>query len=463
MTGRLVIAFVVAVACLELICAAGAADREPAFRFRKELDRGTAAGEEILAVPLDSEIYAATREGYPDMRIMDDRGSQVPYVLEPAAERRTIQVRVTCASQVASLHVDEGKAMEIVVKLDEKAENAHGATIRTPLVDYEHRVRVYGSLDGKEWALLVNEGLIYDYTRFMDIRNRDIEFPVNEFRLFKLVVEQELDTHESPLFELIRRREAGKPDRQVEITRLEGRPFRIDGVELWRTLERPGRRKPEIVRYPLERFQVEHDSKQKVTRIEVRSRREPLTRFSLQPASRNFSRTARVLVPIQRGVRTDWVEVGSHTLSVIQLRGYRHAVLDIDFPEQRRELYQIVVENADNPPLEITGVEAEGPRLRLVFLSAPGRTYGVEYGSDTAEPPRYDTAAVLASLSNGYRPATVKLGPQIANRGYRGERGLRDNIGGPVILTLAIVVMVVVLAWALFRAGQRIKKLPLDL
>jgi hypothetical protein len=54
----------------------------------------------------------------------------------------------------------------------------------------------------------------------------------------------------------------------------------------------------------------------------------------------------------------------------------------------------------------------------------------------------------------------VTLGPQIANREYRRERGLRDILGGPAFLALAIVVMVIVLAWALFRAGQRIKKLP---
>ncbi len=76
-------------------------------------------------------------------------------MLEPAAQRRTIQVRETCTSKVASLHVDEGKALEIVVALDEKAPSASGATIRTPLVDYEHRVRVYGSQIGKDWALLV--------------------------------------------------------------------------------------------------------------------------------------------------------------------------------------------------------------------------------------------------------------------------------------------------------------------
>ncbi len=455
MTGRLAVMF-----CLGLALSATAADGEPALRFRKDLDRGAATGEEILAVPLDSDIYAATRDAYPDLRIRDDRGTQVPYLLEPAAERRTIHVHETCASTVASLHVDEGKALEIVAALGEKAPSANGATIRTPLVDYEHRVRVYGSKDGKDWALLASDGLIYDYTRFMDIRNRDIEFPVNDHRLLKLVVEQELDDRESPLRELIRSREEGKKDQQVEITQTRRRPFRIDGVELWRTVEKEGGRKVEAVRYPVAGFRVEHNPQKKETRVEIQSRREPLARFTLGTASRNFSRAVRALVPVQHGVRTDWVEVGRATLSLIQFRAFRHAELRVDFPEQRQEHYQLVIENADNPPLEITGIEAEGTPYRLVFLGSQGRTYRVEYGSDTAEPPRYDTAAVLASLSRGYQPVNVTLSPQIANSGYRREQGFRDILSSTIFLTLAIVTMVLALGWALFRAGQRIKKLP---
>jgi hypothetical protein len=383
-------------------------------------------------------------------------------VLEPAADRRTIRVRENCASQVASLNLDPGKALQIVVALAERAPAATGATIRTPLRDYEHRVRVYGSRDRKDWALLTGDGLIYDYTRFMDIRNRDVEFPVNAFRVLKIVVEQEIDNRESPLFGLIRSRQEGQKDRHVEITQTDRRPFRIDGIELWRTVEKNGETKVNPVRYPLKSFQVEHDVKQKVTRITIASRREPLIRFSLATASRNFSRTARVLVPPRRGVQTGWVEVGSATLSLIQFRGFRHAELHIDFPEQRQELYQIVIENADNPPLDITDVEAEGPGYRLVFLDSPGRRYHLEYGSDTAEPPHYDIGAVLASLARGFQARTVQLRPQIAGHEYRGERGLRDIIGSPVLLTLAIVVMVVVLGWVLLRAGRRIKDLPQD-
>jgi len=455
MTARLTVIFWLGLS----VCASALGD-EPRMRFSKELDRGAATGEEILAVTLDSDIYAATRDGYPDLRIVDDRGATVPYVLEPVAERRTTQVRQPCASKVVSLKVDEGKGLEIVVELDEKAPRATGATIRTPLADYERRVRVYGSQTGVDWAPLVSEAVIFDYSRFMDVRNRDVVIPANDYRRFKLMVEHEVDDRESPLRELIRGQVEGKKDAQVEITQALRRPFRIDGVDLWRTVETDRESKAETFAYPTVGLQVEPDPKKQVSRVEVQSRREPLTRLSLSTSSRNFSRRATVLIPVQQGVRTDWVEIGRGTLSLIQFRAFRQAELKVEFPEQRQERYQLVIENADNPPLEVTGVTAEGTGYRLVFLGTEGRTYRVDYGSEAAEAPRYDTVAVLASLHKGFQPVTVKLGPQIANPGYKTTHGWRDILNSTVFLVLAIVVMVLVLAWALFRAGQRIKSLP---
>ena len=121
---------------------------------------------------------------------------------------------------------------------------------------------------------------------------------------------------------------------------------------------------------------------------------------------------------------------------------------------------EIAIENADNPPLEISSVKAEGNRYRMLFLASEGRRYRVEYGSDAAEAPRYDAAAVLASLRPGFQPVDARLGNQVENPQYRETRGPRDLLNNAIVLTVAIVLMVVVLGWILFRAGQRIKQLP---
>jgi hypothetical protein len=445
-----------------LATAPSLAESDPRFRFGKELDRGAALGEEILAVPLDSDITVATREGFPDLRIRDEAGTEVPFVLEPVNERRTEPVRESCASEVVSLRAVDGKALEIVVRLAEKAPNAAGVTILTPLTDYEHRVKVFGSQDEKDWSPLVADGLIFDYSRHMDVRNRDIVLPANDFRRFKLEIEQVLDERESPFLELTRGRRGGPKDQRVEVTRIERRPFRIDRIQLWRMVEQEGAPQARTMNYPVELTQIEEDTKAKVTRIAVRSRREPLTGLILETPNRNFSRTARVRVPVRHGIQTEWVEIGHGTVHRFQFRAFRREELQVRFSERRAEHFQIVIENADNPPLEITSVKAEGNLYRMVFLASEQRRYRVDYGSDTAEPPRYDAASVLASLRPGFQPVAARLGAQVENSRYREVHGLRDWLNNAIVLTLALVLMVVVLGWILFRAGQRIKQLPND-
>ena len=121
--------------------------------------------------------------------------------------------------------------------------------------------------------LLVTDGVIFDYSRFMDIRNRDVVLPANEYRQFKIVVEQELDDRESPLRELIRGQRQGRQEGHPQSRSPANlrTPFRIDRVELWRTCrKRQVARKPRSSPYPTAGFRVEHDAKEKVSRVDDR-------------------------------------------------------------------------------------------------------------------------------------------------------------------------------------------------
>ena len=56
------------------------------------------------------------------------------------------------------------------------------------LTNYERRVRVFGSEDGMDWTPLVADGLVFDYSRYMDISNREIRLPKNNCRQFKISI-----------------------------------------------------------------------------------------------------------------------------------------------------------------------------------------------------------------------------------------------------------------------------------
>jgi hypothetical protein len=63
-----------------------------------------------------------------------------------------------------------------------------------------------------------------------------------------------------------------------------------------------------------------------------------------------------------------------------------------------------------------------------------------------------------------YQPITARLSEQLANPGVSAPAGkaVRGLFNNPLVLGGLIVVLVVVLAWGLYRAGRRIEQLPKD-
>ena len=74
------------------------------FRFSKPIDRDETEKDAIVAVVLDADVYAATRPGYPDLRIFDTHGKEVPYlVLEGRRKPHSPCARDLPGSRVVSL------------------------------------------------------------------------------------------------------------------------------------------------------------------------------------------------------------------------------------------------------------------------------------------------------------------------------------------------------------------------
>ncbi|AMV40315.1 DUF3999 family protein [Planctomyces sp. SH-PL62] len=442
-----------------LALAATGAAADSRLRFTRDLAR-EGRGDAVLVAPLDAPVFAEARDGFPDLRVYDDRGGEVPYDLERAVWRRTVSAHEPAASRVVSLEVVEGEAIEIVVKLDDDAPEPDGATVRTPLNDFERRVRVLGSADGRTWTPLVDDARIFDYSRFMDVRDVDVPFPPRGFRWFKLIVEREADESRSPYYELSRSRIEGERERRTEVERILRRPFRIDRIDLFRTVERTTEEEPAMIRDQLDVLKVETDRRERVTRIDVAGGRLPLLRLALRTSSRNFNRPARVLAPAPGGAIERWAEIGRGTLYLYQIEGFRREHLALDVVESRADRLRIIIDDGDNPPLDVLGVDGDRADLRLAFIGEEGRTYRLAYGSDALDPPRYDAAAVLAALGPRHPRETVALGPPIPNADHRPSS--RPWGDGATWLTLALILMTAVLAWAVVQAVRRVDKAPTD-
>lgn len=440
------------------------AEESAQFRFWRDIARESSKEEEILSFNFDSDVYAATRDGLPDLRVLDEAFGEAPYQVEPDVEFREERTRHMGPVEDISLR-EEGNAIEVRFRLppeDKGYPAAEGFTFFTPQVDYERRVRVFGSAEGMNWSPLATDAVIFDYSRYMDVKNPEVALPSNSIRQFKLVIEDVTDQQESPYKELTRTFRAGKEEERKESTTVQRRVFRIDRIAyFWHTTQQHVR-KSKTTYYHVAGFEKEEDAQKRKTIVRVRTRREPITSFTLQTASRNFYRQATVEVPVVQGVQTEWRAIGSANLSNFRFRSVHREQLTIPFPEHRQEEYRIVISNEDNRPLEIQGVKAQGNVYRAVFLAQEGKKYRVFYGSESAASPKYEAGAVLATLRQSFQPKAAGLGPQVDNPAYGGEPGWRGRklLNNWFFLGAVICLMVVVLAWGLLRAGRHLESLP---
>ena len=318
------------------VAVSGMAAESAKFRFSKPIDRSPATVEALVAVAFDADVYAATRPDFPDLRIFDGQGREVPCLVEKVTETRTHTVRGTCTSHVVSLH-EQADGVEVIIQLEDAMPTADGLTIYTPLQNFERRVRVLGREEGMGWTTLVADGVVFDYSRYIDLSNREIRLPKNKCRQLKINIAGIADASESPLLELTRKYRGGKEAERTETTVLERRPFRMDRIELWHETDEKFYEYDKKTDYPVEQYRVEENAAEKSTIVYVRTRREPLTGLTLETSDRNFSRSAVVEAPVERGVRKQWVEIGRDRLSLLDFGKYHRRATRNLLPRTTRE------------------------------------------------------------------------------------------------------------------------------
>ena len=429
------------------------------FRYYATIDRNDSQGEEIVAVALDSEIFAATHDRCADVRIVDAAGREIPYERARVAESKVTSLREPCPSGGVTLHERDDGGLEISAALTDKSPSATGLTVRTPLKDFERRVSVSGSRDGSNWHVLVEDAALFDYSRYMDVSNHEVTLPANDDRQYRITIEAAADERASPLKELTRRFRGDEETERTEQTTLRERPLRIDGMDFYRLVPRHEPAKDVKRPYEVAKYEVTEDAQRKETIIHVRMRNEPLTQLVIDTSTPNFVRQAVVQAPSKRAGDTDWRDVGRATITAIHLPNFERRTLAIAFPEQWQEEYRIVISNEDSPPLEITGVTAEGNEYRLTFIATSGDTYRAYFGSAAAKEPKYDTAALMAALGGRYTSRLATLGLALDNPAYHAASNWRP-LGNSVFFGIAIAIMVVALAAVMLRAMRRIDALP---
>lgn len=435
-----------------------------ALRFRRTVELPETAGEELFALSIDADVDVATADGYPDLRLLDESGREMSFLIRPVmvVHTRTVRDRFSTVDLTARPVADGVLELECGVDGDRYREPVDGLSIATPLRDFEQRVRVSRRTPDGEWREIVADALLFDYSRFADVRQLDIPFPDGVERAaggrYRLEFAAATLEQRSQLAELVRSFDAsgetGGTDRRLAIEQ----PFRIDRVEAWHDHGVSQPTPAEAVEKPLRGVTTTIDDDDRVTRIHVEAGRAALTGFRLDVGDTNFRRRVEVRLvgePPRAGGQPTVVARG--TIDRIALRDIRRDATTVTFPETRHGGYEIVIANDDSPPLAIGGVVGLGPRREIVFLASPGSRPVLAYGGSDVAAPRYDTAAIEAALAAGQEPLAAAPGPPREVDVVAADRPLLPALlNDPWVIGGGILVLVGLLAAALVKAVRAI-------
>jgi hypothetical protein len=443
------------------------------LRFRRPIAVEASGLEDLVAVRLDAEVAAATESGFPDVRVIDGDGAEVSRILRRAAVVKMRDVRRSLPVEQPRLKPLPAGGLEIEFTIDPEKHlgSIDGFRIETPLRNFEQRVQVHRLDEAGAWKPVGNDTLLFDYSQYMDTRQLDVPLPKAQ-RLpaggtWRITVEEPTIEQQSTLSEVVRTLEGNAETSRKEKTIVARQPFRIDSIQAWHVGDAAEIKGADGIEMPLEVLRVEEEPQEKRTRVRVTTGREPITSLRLSVADRNFGRPARVERPQpatrnrEAGSRPPQI-LGAARVHRIDLRGISTEELAITIPESRDADYEIVIDNADSPALDITGVTAVGPAYEVVFLARPGKAYRLAYGAAISADrpfaaPQYDTVAIDVALAAGKVPLGGTLGAVEEIAVVPVERPwLARLFGDPLLIGGTIGVLALLLGLSLYRAAKRI-------
>jgi hypothetical protein len=352
---------VILVALLAAAIAAGANDVDQSeFRYTRTLD--AMAGAPVRFEP-DAQLYGHSRSGFPDLRVLDADGAQVPW--------RALPTPVAVPSQPVTVVARGRRAGTVSVVLDRGAVNPviDRAELEIPDRTFVGQAVVLGSTTGAEGTYArLSTTQIYAVHGAVDARSTTAVFPPTDYRY--LLVQA----------------------RGVSV---------ITGARVARD---PARVPLEPVASRTRRRELERET---VVRLDLGFPRVPVDSIRIQASTPRYVRLVRV-----EGSNDGVTFVPLAEARIARFPGVDLSRLAVD--GQQRFL-RVRIDDGDDPPLEELRVTAEARPRPLLLASGYRPPFRLLYGAHDVAAPAYDFAQLPPAATGFTRAAAGTLGAESPN------------------------------------------------
>jgi hypothetical protein len=333
----------------------GAANRPEEWKYFQQVEVSK-PGLVKLSLPVDS--LAAARPGLEDLRIIDSTGHEVPYLLErPFQPERLIlgaqKFSFTLADHATTIILETGLSQPI-----------QGITLETAAPNFIKAVRIEGSTDRKDWQTITQDQPLFRQP--YGAGSLHLTIPPAVWPWLRLTLD----------------------DRR-------SKPVAFTGAKLHAAV------KP----LPLESLPVtivnrrENDQKTRIT-LNLGGANLTLATVQVEADDPLFMRQVTAAVSALAENEISERSLATGTIYRVALDGQQvSSELAIPINQQitNRELL-LLIDNQDNPPLNITAVKAQRRPVYLTFFASQAGVYRLLSGNPRCLAARYDLISLAASL-----------------------------------------------------------------
>jgi hypothetical protein len=362
MRARLIVLALNSRILLALAGLAAASPKPPTFERAVEV-----TGPGRLAITLDRDAYEGARADLGDLRVVDDRGREVPYWLDRgevgSSERRRPEIRNRgfLRGRQATAVLDFGSVFP-----------KSGLGLSLSGDNFRRRVMAEGSEDGRNWVTLTDDAYVFAVPPPDAARYEWIQLPRGDHRWVRVTVFH------------------GPDD-----------PGRIEIRDAWTEVGRAASAERPVALVTQSRAE-DPERHETILTLDLGARHQPFRAILLDVQDARFFRGVAVEArreppprrPGERPRSVTWALLGECAIYRYEEGGRKRESRRVEVAGRER-VVRLRLRNRDDQPLGLGAVTVLAPVERLVFESAEGGRYRITYGQPDLPAPQYDLVRTL--------------------------------------------------------------------
>ncbi|MCP4134227.1 MAG: DUF3999 domain-containing protein [bacterium] len=419
---------------------AGALNKN-SFQYAANL-KGPVKKDSIYQVSLSANILEKCRPECRDARVLDSEGKEIPYVIInnhfPASKAERYTLTITDYS-------NNNNSAVMHMQLPARHEPVNKINVDTEESDFKKNYRLFGSSNKKNWKLLTR-GSLYDFTSQVDVRKTTIRFKRSPWRYYRLNLADSGSGKSSGRVRLKYK------DLEFSSREIQNKKIRINEITAFTTYKKGNTTIYDTKTF--DSFSTEIDDN-KNTVITLKAGL-PFETVSFKVGNSYYYRTIKVYGSAT-GKENSFRFLTGGSLYRFSLFKNKESNNSLSYDTVKHAYYRFVIENNDNPPLEIKSIQLRWVQKKLYFVAlANSENYSLHFGSSSLERPEYDLAAFITQ-NNWFSHNRVKIraGAIISNKDYKpGEAPESEESNEKLEKTiLTVVVILLVLGMGVWLAA----------